>query len=588
MAPEAAPEPAPSGPLSARAAARALAALGAPVASVVPIYFDDFEGGSPGWTHSATGPDGLDLWAPSSARASSGSNSWRASQHFGAGAEVLVSPVISLQGQSDAALSFQHWYQFDDCNDLSFDPDGGIVQVREVGTANWVQIHPVGGYPYTLDVTCSNPLQLLPAYAHDGQLGSAFSTATFDLTPYAGKSIQLRFHAGWDCGNCETNEGWYVDDVLVYSSTAPWVSISPTETTIPAGGARSFDLEFDATNVGPGRYVGALVVTSNDPDESPLTVPVELRVANVMANVDVNPQTMNLGSNGNTVTAYIELPAGHDVNGIVVPAVTLNGIPSSPHSSVGDEDLDGVPDLMVKFDRQLVSQVLEEGEEVEVVVGGELGEGNRFLAIDRVRVIRPHVTSPAAGDVVAGGASHVVRWSTPPGWHADRTELAYTLDGGASWIPIAGDVQGTSYTWSVPDIVAPEVRVRIGLFDEDGLMAYDWNDGVFQIRPSVADAGGPRPPSRERLFANAPNPFRSGGSTGIAYELAAPAAVSLAVYSVSGQLMRVLVDGAMPAGRHQAVWDGRDRSGHPVAAGIYFVQMKTGSFRSSRMITLLN
>jgi len=149
-------------------------------------------------------------------------------------------------------------------------------------------------------------------------------------------------------------------------------------------------------------------------------------------------------------------------------------------------------------------------------------------------------------------------------------------------------VQGKSYTWSVPDITAPAVRVRVGLFDESGLIAYDSNDGVFQIRSSVTDAGGPPVSARVQLLPSVPNPFLSGRSTVIAYELPATAAVSLAVYSVTGQLTRELVQGTMPAGRHQVSWDGRDRSGRRVSAGVYFVQMKTGSFKASRTITMLN
>ena len=511
-------------------------------------------------------------------------------QHPGVGSEVLDSPVISLQGYSDATLLFQHWYSFDDCSGTpDFEPDGGILEVREVSTATWQQIHPTGGYPYTLDVVCSNPLELRPAYAHDGQQSSAFSAATFDLSAYAGKSIQIRFHAGWDCGNCELNEGWYVDDVLVFSNTAPWVRISPNEATIPAGSVRNFDLTFDATRIGPGVYDANLVVASNDPDESSITVPVQLHVANVMANVDVDPNTLNLGSNGKFITAYIELPAGHDVNGIVVPGVTLNGVPTAPHTpSVGDNDSDGLPDVMVKFARDQVSRVLQEGEDVRIVVAGELGNGDRFMAIDRVRVTIHHVTTPAAGEVVASGTSHAVAWNVPAGWHPDYAELAYTLDGGVTWNLIASGVQGKSYAWSVPEITAQAVRVRVGLFDESGLIAYDSNDGVFQIRPTTTDVGGTPGGSRVQLLPSVPNPFLSGRSTVIAYELPAPAVVSLSVYSVTGQLTRELVQGSMPAGRHQVTWDGRDRSGRRVSAGVYFVQMRTGAFKASRTITLLN
>jgi hypothetical protein len=45
-----------------------------------------------------------------------------------------------------------------------------------------------------------------------------YSTETFDLSGYAGSSIQLGFRVAWDCGNCpgdETDRGWFIDNVIV-------------------------------------------------------------------------------------------------------------------------------------------------------------------------------------------------------------------------------------------------------------------------------------------------------------------------------------------------------------------------------------
>jgi hypothetical protein len=38
---------------------------------------------------------------------------------------------------------------------------------------------------------------------------------TADLSMFAGSVIKLGFRVGWDCGNCDIREGWYVDDVKV-------------------------------------------------------------------------------------------------------------------------------------------------------------------------------------------------------------------------------------------------------------------------------------------------------------------------------------------------------------------------------------
>jgi len=128
----------------------------------------------------------------------------------------------------------------------------------------------------------------------------------------------------------------------------------------------------------------------------------------VAATVDVDPNTLNLKSNGNYVTCYIELPSVHPVTDIDVSTVLLNGsvgAESKPYS-VGDYDCDEVPDLMVKFDRERVQQVLTAGDSVEVVVTGE-ASGLPFEGKDAIRVIGDQERPGREAETVsvAGGAS---------------------------------------------------------------------------------------------------------------------------------------------------------------------------------------
>jgi hypothetical protein len=64
------------------------------------------------------------------------------------------------------------------------------------------------------------------------------------------------------------------------------------------------------------------------------------------------------------------------------------------------------------------------------------------------------------------------------------------------------------------------------------------------------------PPKPTTLYQNYPNPFNP--STNIAFYLASAGSVSLAIYDVRGGIVRTLVDEAKPAGRHTALWDGRN------------------------------
>jgi hypothetical protein len=88
------------------------------------------------------------------------------------------------------------------------------------------------------------------------------------------------------------------------------------------------------------------------------------------------------------VTVYIELPEGYDVEDIDVSTVKLNDtVPALAHpTEVGDYDSDGVPDLMVKFNRSDVIDILEVGEEITVTIVGEVA-GIAFEGSDTIRVI---------------------------------------------------------------------------------------------------------------------------------------------------------------------------------------------------------
>jgi len=86
------------------------------------------------------------------------------------------------------------------------------------------------------------------------------------------------------------------------------------------------------------------------------------RIAPIPAAIDIDPDTLNLKSNGEWITAYIELPEGYDVSDIEVNSIQVNDaipIDVEAPATVGDYDLDSVPDLMVKFDRASIIELLD-------------------------------------------------------------------------------------------------------------------------------------------------------------------------------------------------------------------------------------
>jgi len=113
----------------------------------------------------------------------------------------------------------------------------------------------------------------------------------------------------------------------------------------------------------------------------------------IPATVDFNPDTLNLKSKGNWVTVYIELPVGHgyDVSMINLTTVMLNGqvYAEAKPFAIGDYDSDGIPDLMVKFNRAAVQAILQVDDQVEITISGKLTDGRVFEGKDTIQVILP-------------------------------------------------------------------------------------------------------------------------------------------------------------------------------------------------------
>jgi hypothetical protein len=63
--------------------------------------------------------------------------------------------------------------------------------------------------------------------------------------------------------------------------------------------------------------------------------------------------------------------------------------------------------------------------------------------------------------------------------------------------------------------------------------------------------------------------------------------VKLEIYGLDGRRVAVLVDGTRGPGRHEALWEGRDDTGRPVASGVYFTRLTSGSLSRVGKMTLM-
>ena len=100
-------------------------------------------------------------------------------------------------------------------------------------------------------------------------------------------------------------------------------------------------------------------------------------------------------------------------------------------------------------------------------------------------------------------------------------------------------------------------------------------------------AGSVEEPEVHRLSLGPcrPNPF--AGGTRLALSLPAEGGVNVKVYDVAGRLVRTLVDGVLPAGERDVVWDGKNAAGDQVASGVYFLRMSFAGKTKTRKAVLL-
>jgi lysophospholipase L1-like esterase len=101
------------------------------------------------------------------------------------------------------------------------------------------------------------------------------------------------------------------------------------------------------------------------------------------------------------------------------------------------------------------------------------------------------------------------------------------------------------------------------------------NHTIFaSFEPEVTSAGSTSAPILQTaLLRSAPNPF--GHSTTIRFEIAGSISAELAIYSVDGRRVRLLGNQRWETGRYELAWNGKDDEGGSVAAGTYFVRLKT-------------
>ncbi len=91
--------------------------------------------------------------------------------------------------------------------------------------------------------------------------------------------------------------------------------------------------------------------------------------------------------------------------------------------------------------------------------------------------------------------------------------------------------------------------------------------GVDDNLPSIENAGG-----FSSIF---PNPFNPAAK--IKFMVSRNNLVQLNVYNIRGELVRTLIQDALPASEYTVTWDGKDNAGQTLSSGNYFARLRIGA-----------
>jgi subtilase family protein/HYDIN/CFA65/VesB family protein/fervidolysin-like protein len=385
------------------------------------------------------------------------------------------------------------------------------------------------------------------------------------------------------------NDSYVHEGLAILISAAPaWLSAAPESGVIPALAYAQIPVTMDATELEEGDYTGSLTFSSNDPASPVIAVDILFHVATFLATeTSVEPNTLNLDSNGKWMIARVEIPEMYSPADVVIETVRFNGVvPADTDRFYLDRDFNdnGIPDVKFVFDRSAIEDILTPGEEVVVTITGEVRDTAHFVGTDTIRVIQPRMTSPNGGETLPAGASVTVEWDQPADSPVDYSSLYFTADGGETWSLIASGVETSYYTWTTPTIASEEVKVRIFAFDSQGVMGFDSSDEFL----TISGAASPVDLSIPKVYAlgqNHPNPFNP--MTNISFDLPKTGMTRLAIYDVRGRMVKELVNRTLTEGRHVEIWRGEDNYGQRMSSGVYYYRITSGDYTAVKSMVLL-
>jgi hypothetical protein len=284
----------------------------------------------------------------------------------------------------------------------------------------------------------------------------------------------------------------------------------------------------------------------------------------------VVPENIHIGLRFDWLRMFIEVPAELDAAQVDVNHIYLaNSVRAVPESvAVFDYDTDGRPEIRALFPGTQAQLAVAASGCNSLARASCFVGGFELHSVADVDVAQPVVQFAGGGSLVAGTTVKVT-WERFDCGGNPVYRLAFSADGGETWDLVAAGIGAREYAWTVPDAETGAGLLRVICTSSDGESLPKFSR-VFTVAPAagidVERAAGLR-------MALRPNP--SAGAVEIEFISPAGCRGSVTVYSVRGEVVVTLFEGRMAEGMNRLTWNGENMNGKRVAAGTYFVVLRS-------------
>ncbi len=154
-------------------------------------------------------------------------------------------------------------------------------------------------------------------------------------------------------------------------------------------------------------------------------------------------------------------------------------------------------------------------------------------------------------------------------------EFVSVLNESFAWpaVPIYSDGGGGAiYLWN---------ELQAGMF-----MKQISNNGILgEVITGVNTKSNMASSEYFQLSQNYPNPFNS--STTIDFKIQKSTTIKLTIYTITGQIINILIDRFIIAGNHRIIWNAKDNKGNNLASGIYIYELIGDNWKISKKLLLM-